>query len=201
MKLTTKIAGLASALTVASALSASAAFIDFTDGSTGLDGNVFGGITWEVTGTPVAPNFAADGPGAIGAIAGENDGLGIKDDEITFEDQWITITFSDKVTLLAAHFLDIFGGRNDERAHVALGSTPGASAGNVGPQGNSAGYAVIGDLELTGTEFTFFADEGNDDMTGDVALAAIEIAPVPLPAGMVLMLTALGGLGLARRKS
>ncbi len=44
----------------------------------------------------------------------------------------------------------------------------------------------------------FFADSNYRDNTGSLS---VEISSVPLPAGAALLLTALGGLGIARRRT
>ncbi|RBO53175.1 hypothetical protein DSD19_10520 [Rhodovulum sp. BSW8] len=51
------------------------------------------------------------------------------------------------------------------------------------------------------TVYAYFDDSGAaDDRDFDDMVVKIEIAPIPLPAGVLLLGTALGGLGLARRR-
>ena len=118
----------------------------------------------------------------------------------------MTVTFSDVVTLSAAYFLDVFHAANPtsksqfESANLTIGSAPGAVAGSVfatNPTSEGVGFAsMFGTFK--GTSFTFFAGAGQDNGDGDIALAAINV--IPLPAGLLLMGTALGGLGMMRRK-
>jgi hypothetical protein len=200
-----KIAGLAGAMAISSAVSVSAAtLIDFTDSSTPL-------VTAEYSvtnNTGILIQNTGGGPGAgFPPLAGEYDGLGISNDEITYPSEWITITFVKPVTLTAVYFLDVFfSGRNPsdtESGNVTVGGAPGSADGSIFasvPTSEGVGFAQITGLSLKGTTFTFWAGPGSDDTSADVALAAIEIAPIPLPAGALLIGTALGALGLVRRR-
>ena len=197
-------AGLAGILAFSSTVSVSAAtLIDFTDSSTPLVT-----ASYSVTSNIGAPNQdTGGGPGPIGPLVGEYDGLGIFNDEITFPSEWITITFVKPVTLTAAYFLDVFFRASDpsdtESGIITVGGAPGAIDASVGasvPTSEGIGYAEITGLKLKGTTFTFWAGPGEDDSSADVALAAIEVAPIPLPAGLFLFGTALGALGLVRRR-
>ena len=213
MSKTLKALGLAAALMVSGAVTASAAtttLIDFTVGAPSNPANLStASYTVEGfrNGNPSAILLGNGGPGAIAPIAGNNDGIGIKNDEVTYPTEWVTITFLKPVTLVSAYFLDVFfskGGANTESANVAKGTAakPVADASVFASVATSEGigFASITGMQLKGTTFTFYAGPGADDSDGDVALAAIEIAPIPLPAGVLLFGTALGALGLARRR-
>ena len=64
-----------------------------------------------------------------------------------------------------------------------------------------AGFAFNGDFRITGTQFTFTIGDSNDGVgLADGALAGVNVAAVPLPAGMLLLGTALGGFSFARRR-
>ena len=201
MALLTKVSGTAVAALLASTVASNAAIIDFTANSTGLSGMLANGITWEVTASH-AINQSEAGPGATGVLAGENDGIGVKNDEITYPTQWVKVTFSEKVSLLNAYFLDVFFGKESESGAVSVNGPYTGPDGEVFanvPTSEGVGYAVISG-PISGTEFSFFAGSGVDDKTADVALAAIEVAAVPLPASALLLLSAVGGMGVARRK-
>lgn len=202
MKNLTKLTGTAAVALLAGSVAASAALIDFTDNSTGFSGAIGNGITWELTGTPLPPNTDEVGGGRpLGGLAWENDGVGIGNDEVTQGTQSLTLTFSEEVTMTSALYLDLFAIADHESAIISVGSAPGAVADETfATAGSVGGFATTGSLSLTGTSFTFFAGSGFDDGDGDFALAGVNIAPVPLPAGILLMGTALGGLGLARRR-
>lgn len=206
------IVGLATGLLLAGTLGASASVIDFTDNDTGLTtGTVLGTIGWTATGVPVAPNNnqAWDGgepkpSDSFGGLDFDNDGWGIVGDEISSYDntaQSITITFDKRVQIVGFAFLDLFqqSGEVGEFATMTVGST---SVDLYFDTANSAsGYAEILSKPLFGSAVTFTVGSTNDNLgVADGALAALEVAPVPLPAGGLLLLTALGGLVVARRK-
>lgn len=152
-------------------------------------------------------------------LDGANDGLGIKTDEITgvMPPEYITVTFDNVVRLTGMYFFDAYSNGehpNDSKYEVEIGnvsvggtlSTPpvadGSAVGFQDPTFNSLrGLAYNDSLDLIGDTFTFWADNTNDDVADpDVALAALRIAPVPLPASALLLLGAVGGLAAVRRK-
>lgn len=206
-----KLAATTAVMVLAGGVSASAAILDFTKGLPGAtSGTEFGGwtLTGYYNGKEKALNTSSTGPGAVGPLAGDNDGVGVITDEITFGTDYVTITFAEEVTLIGAYFLDLY---NKTTTREVANISVGGSVGNVdatlsgysvknGGVGES-GYGELLGLSLRGTQFTFFAGDTNDDFgTPDFALAGLDIAPVPLPAGMLLLPTAIGGLMVARRR-
>ena len=201
-----KLALTSGAILVAGAMSASAALLDFTDDSVSIS---------NISGHPVAPNRNESGPGAVllsngMSLVGDNDGIGVRDDEISNPPpQWVTITFSSNKILTAAYFLDVFvsaDGSTIEEARVNVGNTIdpfnffsawGTDTVNTG----APGLVEITGLYLVGKQFTFWVGDDNDlQGVADGALAAIEVAPVPLPASGLLLLGAAGGLAALRRR-
>lgn len=200
-----------SAITAAGAFAAAAATIDFTAGSN-TSGSV-GGIGWNLVARAgdTITFEERDAPGPIGPLAGMNDGVGLNDDEISEGGEYLTIVFDQAVRLTGFWTLDLFrDGSNDvdpETAQLFLGSTPTGTPvaslrGTEVYTRGALGFGFLGDLNIAGTTFTFNELDGVNDGkgVGDFALAGIEIAPIPLPAGGLLFGTGLMALGLMRRR-
>ena len=189
------------------AVAANAALIDFTADDS-LSGS-FRGINYTVTGSPVQPNltqeFDGDAADVAAPLALENDGIGIDDDEVAFSEM-VTVTFDRDIVLTGVHFLDLFEspvGGEEEVAEVTSGAITGELTFDAlqpySPDGT--GYAQ-GDFvdPLVGSVFTFTAAPTNDNQGDpDYALAGLEVAPIPLPAGALLLLTGVGALAAGRR--
>lgn len=189
--------------------SASAAVIDFT-ASSSTSGSI-GGIGWSLT--PSAGDTITfvdtDAPGAIGGLAGANDGVGLNNDEITEGSEYLTVTFSRKVRLTSFFTLDLFKTGSDdgdpESALLFVGGSPAGSP--VASLAATEVYAPGGfgfssaSVNLFGDTFTFAASSGNDGIgQGDFALAGVEIAPIPVPAAGLMLGAGLLGFGLMRRR-
>lgn len=171
----------------------------------------------------------ADGTYAVGSggesLKRDYDGVGVDDDETTTtsdKKQSILLTFSKSIFLTAVHVLDLFksadtadapGGQ--EHAFVydpdALILTITAIE-DLGDNPDNGGYQT-GKLDPAQQvmKLKFEAGGTNDNPTDtrDFALAAIDYSfdnpdsapnPIPLPAGGLLLLGALGGLGLVKRR-
>lgn len=172
------------------------------------------------TGTSTTATCAAD---SGFTLACENDGYGIGGGDefsnpLSSKLTWITITFTKAVQITGYSVLDAFADASNpdffEKVYLTKGAVaPGAiEATVVGSELNvpnvpETGFASTSDISVKGTVFTFWVAEGagshpNNDFVGsaDAALASIEVAAVPLPAGVVLLGSALAGLGLARRR-
>ncbi len=202
------------AAVTATVLTSSAAFavtLDFTTGALPFQGTEFGG--WTLTFVPNQPNVSEAGPGLINldngdTLAGTTDGVGIITDELNGDTlQYAVLEFTDgrDVRLTNLYGLDLFSNataKDQEEMRVTVGAAPGAVDASL--MASSTAQPGFGDLKtnLVGNMFTFWAGEGNDGAgKPDFALAGATIAPVPLPASALLLLGAVGGLGVMRRRT
>lgn len=148
------------------------------------------------------------------------DGLGVVDDEIAFPSQFVTLKFSTKLQVTGLHFLDVFGdegveifldGSATSFASYGSGFSPFTFGASASGDNSTGGYAFIdlSKIDVAITTITFGAITDNDaNGAPDIALAGIDFfandsaepEPVPLPAGGVLLLTAMGGLAAVRRR-
>jgi hypothetical protein len=200
------------------AVSASAAVLDFTDLATfttrsaaSATGTI-DGIGFTITGSSANLTYnETSGPGAIGGLAGDIDGIGLGNDEINGL-EYITVTFDRAVQLTQVFLLDFFRANTGDAEQATVYSGVPPVAGNVlasfeATEIFTRGGAGLGSFALgaTGTVFTFDAGTGNDGIgMGDFALAGLDLAlqpaPIPLPAGGLLIGTALAGFGVLRRR-
>ena len=229
MKSVTKVAGATAAVLMVSSVTASAALLDFTDedaydvrNASEARGTV-AGVGWRVTSNPAnsLTYTEFDGvEGDIGPLAGDLDGIGVRDDEITYDDQagiseTVTVTFDIPVFARGFYFLDLFtaqDGQTNEIAEVFMGSdTSGPliaafDAEDAAVVGNDSGFrlgTLMGDAPLSNA-FTFASFTETDNVGfADFALAGMDVAPIPLPAGALLLgsgLLAFGGAAAKRRR-
>jgi hypothetical protein len=219
----------AAALSAASAVAGT--LVDFTDSTiwSGQDGaattsHAYADFTVSLTSQPPDRlNFTQpfDGPAAAsfcaangGPLACGNDGVGVIDDEITFVDntttpptQSVTLTFDKPVNLGGIHFLDLYEcctSPAEEEAQFYFDGDPTTTVA-VGADeilGFNDGYLFLAITRAKVTSITFFEGFGNDGAgLPDFSLAAVQVAPVPLPAAGALLLAGLLGLGaLGRRR-
>ena len=213
------IVGLATGLLLAGSLGASASVIDFTDSSTTTSGTVLGGtVGWSASGADSAGNAVNpttnntfDGTLPITnsfGLAFDEDGWGIDDDETAGgpPPETITITFRYAVRIVGFAFLDLFPDetvQNDagERGIMTVNGNNYFADFNPAEDGRGGYAEFLLTTPVFGTVVTFTAGVTNDNAgSPDGALAALKVAPVPLPAGGLLLLTALGGVAALRRK-
>ncbi len=249
MKHSFKVAGLGLALCCASVVGASAATIDFTAYPVGavspvgrsdtinINGTI---VTWTLTSAPsgeINYNQAYDGPtpspASAAGLALVNDGVGVRDDELTtsIKDdivETLVLTFSQAVNVTGFHFLDMYRPASlNRQAELAAGRDFNSdSVEKAGVSWNGGDFIFFAATEADGvnggylfgdpnapssgagatiftSSLTFQAGPGNDGLGfADFSLAAVDVdlAPIPIPAGGILLLTALGGLGFARRR-
>jgi len=190
------------------AMTANAAFIDFTDDSwsdaINIGSNTNATID-NVTLTALNGKLTFNARDRGGCVAGQptngltcdGDGIGVNNDEITqagseftSSDQTITISFAEAVDITNLYVLDLFGSEGNGEIAVIDGVGYQAPAGNLGIAG---GYYATG---FTGFGITSIVLTGNEDYFSDYALAAIdvEISAVPLPGALILFGSALLGM-------
>ena len=199
------------ALTVTVGLSAAQAvpvIFDFQNGINGTNGTygplvaTQGGITVTATGGIYSGLTDTIINTNIQTVTKTNTGLGVDcvvvpafcDNQIDGDglvDDLLTLTFSEVVDFTSVFFRLI-----EENDDFDLWIDGILVSSDVTIQGNNP-YSLTG---LTGTSISFGADAGNDDFRlGSITVDTIP-APVPLPAGGILLVGALGGLAALRRK-
>jgi hypothetical protein len=130
----------------------------------------------------------------------DQDGVGVGDDEITGRgvnrQEWIAITFDRPVAIDQIILLDLFiGNRGTERAVIN-----GTSYGAVERLGGGNSGALFIDFDQTVGQLVFAATRfPGDNGNNDYAIGGIT-APVPLPASVLMLLGALGGLSYIGRR-
>ncbi len=191
---------------------ATAGTIDFTADPVATTGSVDGfGYTITTTGGMLSTTpYDGGNPTPVNAfdLAFALDGAGVNDDEITMlmnGSQSIIVTFDQAVRLTGFAFLDLFrdaiGDDSDEVGVVTVDGGTVLDIFAVDQFGAGAGYAERTGLGAIGRAFAFTVRSGNDSVgQPDAALAALQVAAIPVPAAGVLLIGALGGLGFMRRR-
>lgn len=188
---------------LAAAPAAQAALLDFTDPTSfTVSGDTITGSGFtSLVATGGNFNISEAGPGPTGALVGITDGLGIGDDEISFPREALTLTFASEVTLTALYLLDFFLG---EEMTISNGTD---TVTFLAVATDQIGF-FNGGLGLAGTIFTFTPGSPDDNPrggVGDFALGGLSfhkgiLQVIPLPAGVLLLGAALGGLAILRRR-
>ncbi len=191
---------------------ATAGTIDFTSDPASTSGTV-GGFAYTITtigGPLTSTTYDGGDPTPVNSfdLAFALDGAGVNDDEISQTmgtSESIIVTFTTPVRATGFAFLDLFkdlnGGDDFEVGVLTVDGlqTVDLSADDV--FGAGAGYAERIGLSVIGSQFAFTVRSGNDSAGNpDGALAALQIAAIPVPAAGLLLAGALGGMGLARRR-
>ena len=196
-------------VTLLLSLPASAVRIDFTasDWMQAINmGGAGSAMIGDITLTSVGGNLTFNGSSSErnGCLAGvadhrlacDGDGIGIRNDEITEGGfQQLLISFSRPMMVTNLFVLDLFGSERSGEIAIVNGNAYEAAPGNNGVPGGfwETGYSANGITQILLT--------GNQDYFSDYALAAIDVAPVPLPGALVLLLSGLIGLGVLKRRA
>ena len=215
MNFAEKTFGVALAISLTGTVGAFASTIDLTDngtytqGTTSATGTV-DGVSWVITPVPSTSaltytNFDGDSLANNQALnpdlAYENDGIGIVDDEVSAPTESLVMTFGQEVTLTGVYVLDLFG---SESASIYADGVYVDTIFAVSGAGDNSkdGYAYIAfSTGVSATSLTFVPGSGNDNRGNpDFALAALTLAPIPVPAAGLLLLGGLGALGAAKRR-
>lgn len=202
------------AVLASAATAASAGTLDFTAAPVATSGTV-DGVGYAITTTGGAFNTTTyDGgtplPTNSFDLAFDLDGAGVGDDEISSlmnGSQSIVVTFDRSVMLQGFAFLDLFEDddhNDDDIDEIGVLTVDGGDVFEIFANqmvGTGAGYAELTELSKIGTEFAFTVRDGNDSVgQPDAALAALQVAAIPVPAAGILLVGALGGLGAMRRR-
>jgi hypothetical protein len=194
------------------AAGAQASTIDLTDngsyvaGTSQASGTV-DDIAWVIKPTPkkgvlTYTPFDGDDINAMpSGLAYENDGIGIKDDEVTYPSEKLAMTFAEQVTVTGVYVLDLFG--LETASIYADGNLVGViTAASLSGDNSTDGYAFIDfGKGILATTLTFVPGSQNDAYGHpDFALAAVTLAPIPVPAAGLMLLGGLGVLGAAKRR-
>ncbi|MCH2159712.1 MAG: PEP-CTERM sorting domain-containing protein [Oleiphilaceae bacterium] len=194
------------------ASTANATLIDFTNddhwasnGEKTASHTYDSGLEVTITSHPGAFTNKTEGKACSTALTGlmcQTDGLGVRDDEISFGNEYIKVEFSQSVDVDWIAFLDLFiEGPNlntPELAKVRVNGDENSVFGFEGDQTrNTVGwFQTSGDNFFSGvTMLEFFADANSGDEISpgntDFALAAINVTEVSEPGTLALM-----GLGV-----
>lgn len=204
-------------VTLLAAANGHALLIDFTDDRwSGADGQTnysqdYDGLTVSVEAATGTLSFNDPGPNGSGDLARDGDGLGINDDEISYDgtdQELISVAFSEDVLVTAYFFFDLFDdegpGGEAEAAQVVFHYDAATNTFvDLGTATDRIGYYVHDGISESGFDhITFMALNGS---YSDFALAAIDIerigvAVTPIPSTLVLFLSGLGAFGLYRRR-
>lgn len=206
----TLVAGMASASTHTT--------VDFTDASVWTDSSssvtVFAGTGAEsevtISADPDALTFTPPVPrddAPFGPLVSTSEGAGVSDDEISFPNDSITVSFSSPGVLFkGVHLGKLFSNTNDDEAEIAVLTFSGGEVvqfvGAVPFVSNTTGYqffALPKAIRTNSVTFTAF-DQNDGKGSPDYALLGVDVAPVPIPASLALLISALGGLGFLSRR-
>lgn len=194
--------GLASALALGLAMPASAVTLDAEFGDNSFDNGWASKIYYDSTAARGTDSDRDEPANALGENDGEFFEIGFGSTVILtfgtlFTSPGFVIEVTNGSTASWPEFINIFVGNLLDDTWQAVDQNP---ISNSGAQGAPGFQFTFGGGPFDALKIVDISTFPQNSETGGYDIDAVRISPIPLPAGGVLLLTALGGLAIARRR-